>query len=96
MAVPMGKIGYNQTAITSAQAWGLSPASKAMKETPAMTSQNNNEATANTCETISQINNPIRDFEVCVIADISLLLPLIVRDKAAPSATVAAPTRSAL
>ena len=65
MASAIGTIGYDQTAITNAQAWGLSPESKAMKDIPAMISQINNDATAMSCDVISQINSPLRDFAVC-------------------------------
>jgi hypothetical protein len=53
MAITRRKSGYGQTVITKAQACGLSPESKAMKDSPAIASQSKSEATASACETIS-------------------------------------------
>jgi hypothetical protein len=61
MANPMGKMRYDQTAITKFQASWVTLASNAMTESPATTSQITNDASANTCETISQIRTGLRE-----------------------------------
>lgn len=63
MANPSGQIGYDQTAITKAQAPAVTPESNAITESPAMTSQKNSDIRANICDTINQIRMGLRDRE---------------------------------
>jgi len=60
MVKMIGQSGYDQTMITKVQAAGVDPESNAMTDNPATTSQNNNEASANNCEMISQISTGLR------------------------------------
>src|SRR5436190_17349961 len=60
MVKMIGQSGYDQTIITKVQAAGVDPESNAITDNPATTSQNNNEASANNCEMISQINTGLR------------------------------------
>lgn len=64
MAKIMGQIGYDQTAITKVQASGVEPESKAMTESPAMTSQNSRDPSARSCEMMSQIKIGLRVVEL--------------------------------
>lgn len=57
----MGQIGYDQTAITKVQASGVEPESKAITDSPAMTSQNSRDPSARSCEMMSQIKIGLRD-----------------------------------
>lgn len=57
---PMGMIGYDQTAMTIAQASAVTPESNAMTESPAMSSQGMRERMARSWERIIQIRRPVR------------------------------------
>jgi hypothetical protein len=61
MVNPSGQMGYDQTAITKAQAPAVTPESNAITESPAMTSQKIKDNRANICEAISQIKMGLRD-----------------------------------
>jgi hypothetical protein len=53
-------MGYDQTAMTIAQASAVTPESNAMTESPAMSSQGTSDATANSWERIIQTVSPTR------------------------------------
>lgn len=55
MEKTIGQIGYDQTTITKVQASGVTPESNAMTDRPAMRSQKTSEASARTCEIMSQM-----------------------------------------
>jgi hypothetical protein len=61
MAKATGQTGYDQTAITNAQAYGVTPESNAITDRPATSSQTSKDKAANSCEIMSQMRMGLRE-----------------------------------
>jgi len=60
IAKPMGRMGYDQTAMTIAHASAVTPESNAITESPAISSHGTRESTASSWERIIQMRRPVR------------------------------------